>query len=61
MSEEDEPGNRHVFVLCLAPLRSAQELDCIYCHLHTLASLILYKEEEVEREGRKSMANHEKD
>lgn len=61
MREEDEPGNRHVRVLCLAPLRSAQELDCIYCHLHTLASLSLYVEEEEEREGRKSTGNHEEE
>lgn len=61
MSEEDEPGNRHALVLCLAPLSSAQKLDCIHCHLHTLASLSLYVEEEVEREGRKSTANHEEE
>ena len=50
VSEEDEPGSRHILVLCLAPLRSAREHVRICCLLHTSVSLILYAEEEVDRE-----------
>lgn len=50
MSKEDESGSRHILVLGLAPLRSTREHVRICWLLHTSVSLILYAEEEVERE-----------